>query len=265
MRVPQREYARDDRAAESAEGVVKRSVGRRGHLMRFNTTRWSLIADASGDPSLARPALAELCRDYRPPVLAFVRRNGYSPADAEDLTQEFFARFLERGWHAEASPERGRFRALVLTALRRFLLDAQAHVRTQKRGGGARHVELAESMEIVADDSPERAFMRSWLGIILERARRRLQVECSDAGKGVQFERLWGCIDGRADSADLAALADELGVRRNTVAVQLHRLRARMRQLTRLELLATVGSREDLDAELDELRDLLQIDLATKD
>ncbi len=234
-------------------------------MARFNTTRWSLIADASGDPLTARPALEALCRDYRPPVLAFVRRHGYRPSDAEDLTQEFFARFLERGWYVDADPQRGRFRALVLTALRRFLLDAQNRERAQKRGGGARHVELEGRDEAAADDSPERAFMQSWLGVILERARNRLHAECVAAGKGVQFERLWGCLDGRADSAEMAELADELGLRRNTVAVQLHRLRARMRQLTRLELLATVGSREDLDVELDELRAALDLDLQATD
>ncbi len=233
--------------------------------MRFNTTRWSLIADASGDSPTARPALEALCRAYRPPVLAFVRRHGYRPSDAEDLTQEFFARFLERGWYADASPERGRFRALVLTALRRFLLDARDQELAQKRGGGAQHVDLDCQDEATATDSPERAFIRSWLGVILERARSRLKSECVEAGKGLQFERLWSCMDGRADSAEIAAVADELGLRRNTVAVQLYRLRSRMRQLTRLELLATVGSREDLSAELEELRAALDIDLSIMD
>jgi RNA polymerase sigma factor (sigma-70 family) len=223
-------------------------------MARFNTTRWSLIADACGDPVQARPALESLCRDYRPPVLAYVRRHAYFAPDAEDLTQEFFARFLEKGWYAGAAPERGRFRALVLTALRRFLLDAEARVRTQKRGGRDPHVELTGQESSASDDTPERAFMRSWLGVILDRARRRLHAECVEAGKGTQFERLWGCMDGRADGDELATLADALGVRRNTVAVQLHRLRARMRQLTRLELQATVGSAADLELELGELR-----------
>ncbi len=233
-------------------------------MVRFNTTRWSLIAEASGEPMRARPALESLCRDYRPPVLAYVRRHGYAAADAEDLTQEFFARFLERGWYMAAAPERGRFRALVLTALRRFLLDARTHARTQKRGSGALHVALEADEISTPGDSPERAFMRSWLAIILNRARDRLRQECAEAGRAAQFEKLWELIDGRAESAEIAALANELGLRRNTVAVQLHRLRARMRQLTRLELLSTVGSREDLDRELEEWRTVLDLDLGER-
>jgi len=226
-------------------------------MTRFNTTRWSLIAKADGDPVTARSALDDLCRDYRPPVLAYVRRHGHGQADAEDLTQEFFAGFLERRWYADATPERGRFRALVLTALRRFLIDAGLRDRAQKRGGGAAHVEFDNVLEPAGDDSPERAFMQSWLAIILERARLRLHQEYRDAGKGEQFEHLWGCIDGRADTEEIGDLANRLGQRRNTIAVQLHRMRTRLRQLIRLELLATVGSREDLDAELGDMRDAL--------
>ena len=230
-------------------------------MARFNTTRWSLIADVRSDPARARPALEQLCRDYRPPVLTFVRRHGYNTSDAEDLTQEFFARFLERGWYAEAAPERGRFRALVLTALRRFILDSEAHDRARKRGGGAWHVELDDDAGSANGDSPERAFMQAWLGIVIDRARGRLQEECRKSGKTIQFERLWDCIDGRADSDEIEALAAALGLRRNTLAVQLHRLRTRLRQLIRMELLATVGSREDLEAELGEMRTALGIDL----
>lgn len=230
-------------------------------MARFNTTRWSMIAELQADPVRARPALEELCRDYRPPVLAFVRRNGYSAADSEDLTQEFFARFLERSWYAAAAPERGRFRALLLTALRRFLLDSYEHDRAQKRGGGAIHVEFDAEPITVSADSPEQAFMQTWLGIILERARRRLQDEYRDTGKSAQFEHLWPCIDGRADSNEIDTLAETLGLRRNTLAVHLHRLRTRMRQLIRLELLATVGSSEDLAIELEEMRATLGINL----
>lgn len=228
-------------------------------MARFNTTRWSLIAEASGDPSRSRAALEQLCRDYRPPVLAYLRQRGYSTADAEDLTQDFFLQFLERGWHANADPERGRFRALLLSALRRFVLDSHAHVTAQKRGGKVRHVELPEGAGQMADqlagaDDPEQAFMQGWLGVLLERGRKRLQKEYSEAGKGMHFERIWRCLDGPADSGELGELAAAMGLRSNTLAVQLHRARTRLRQLIRLELLATVGSSEDLELELRELR-----------
>ncbi len=226
-------------------------------MVRFKTTRWSLIDQARADAGAARPALEQLCRDYRPPVLAFVRRHGHQESDAEDLTQEFFAGFLERGWYAEARPERGRFRTLVLTALRNFMLDVGARQRALKRGGGAAHLDI-EDETAASIDSPERAFTQAWLGVVFGRARSRLKEECARSGKGGQFERLWGCIDGRADKGDIDALAAELSLRRNTLAVQLHRLRARLRQLIRLELAATVGSREDLERELGDLRSLFE-------
>lgn len=226
-------------------------------MVRFKTTRWSLIDQARTDVGGARPALEQLCRDYRPPVLAFVRRHGYQASDAEDLTQEFFAGFLERGWYAEARPERGRFRTLVLTALRNFMLDVVARQRALKRGGGATHLDI-EDATAASDDSPERAFTQAWLGVVFGRARRRLKDECVRSGKGEKFEQLWSCIDGRADSGDIDALAVELGLRRNTLAVQLYRLRGRLRQLIRLELAATVGSREDLELELGDLRSLFE-------
>lgn len=226
-------------------------------MARFKTTRWSLIEEARTDAGAARPALEQLCRDYRPPVLAFVRRHGHQESDAEDLTQEFFTGFLERGWYAEARPERGRFRTLMLTALRNFMLDVGARQRALKRGGGAAHSDIDE-LTVASADSPERAFTQAWLGVVFGRARSRLKEECARSGKGEQFEQLWACIDGRADSGDADALARELGLRRNTLAVQLHRLRGRLRQFIRLELAATVGSREDLELELGELRTLFE-------
>lgn len=229
-------------------------------MTRFNTTRWSLIAEACDEGKRARPALEQLCRDYRPPVLAYVHGHGYSRADAEDLTQEFFARFIEHGWYAVATPERGRFRALLLTALRRFIQNSRAHEHAQKRGGDFRHVALDDQPETAGFASPEQAFMQSWLATVIERARTRLQDEYGSIGRDAQFKHLWPYIDGRADSDELAAIAETLGQRRNTIAVQLHRLRKRLRQLIRLELLATVGSSEDLETELRELRGNLGFD-----
>lgn len=235
-------------------------------MAAFNTTRWSLIAEACNDGERARPALEQLCRDYRPPVLAYVRGHGYNRADAEDLTQEFFARFIEQGWYAAATPERGRFRALLLTALRRFIQNSEVHDHTQKRGGAVHHVTLDDQSAIAETASPEQAFMQGWLAVLIQRARTRLRDEYRNIQREAQFECLWPCIDGRADSDELDAIARVLGQRRNTIAVQLHRLRKRLRQLIRLELLATVGSGEDLEVELNELRNRLGLDLsAAKD
>jgi RNA polymerase sigma factor (sigma-70 family) len=227
-------------------------------MSRFQTTRWSLIETARDDPSHARAALEQLCRDYRPPVLAFVRHHGYSPSDADDLTQAFFLRFLEHGWYARADPGRGRFRSLLLTSLRRFLSDDHARAIAAKRGGAQRQTGDDAIAGLAADgDSPEDAFTRAWLATVLERAMTRLQDECARAGKQAQFQQLSAMLLERPDPDALHALAGETGTRTNTLAVQAHRLRQRLRQLVRLELLQTVGSREALETELTELRDVV--------
>jgi len=227
-------------------------------MSKFQTTRWSLITAARDHPSQARTALEQLCRAYRPPVLAFVRRSGYAPGDAEDLTQAFFLRFLERGWYADADPHRGRFRTLLLVALRNFLHDQHAHSSALRRG--ALHaVDAADAIDGVAsDESPEQAFTRAWLGTVLGHAMHRLEREWTAAGKREQFERLAVLLVEHAEASEIRQLAELTGVRSNTLAVQAHRMRQRLRQLVRLELLQTVGSAEALEQELAELRDALE-------
>ena len=223
-------------------------------MSRFQTTHWSLIAAARDHPSQARDALEQLCRAYRPPVLAFVRHCGHPPSDAEDLTQAFFLRFIERGGYGEADPRRGRFRSLLLTALRRFLID-QRDAEHAARRDSARTVELDDFMQPRDEsDSPERAFTRVWMGTVIGNAFARLQAEWERAGKREQFTQLSALLTERADSTELHALADRLGMRPNTLSVQAHRMRQRLRQLVRLEVLQTVGSSEALELELAELR-----------
>jgi RNA polymerase sigma-70 factor (ECF subfamily) len=226
-------------------------------MSRLQTTRWSLIAAARDHPSKARNALEQLCQTYRPPVLAFVRRSGYSQADAEDLTQAFFLRFIERGWYGEADPGRGRFRSLLLTVLRRFLLDHRDATHAGKRDvtRTVEFDELAQSGD--RGESPEQAFTRVWMGTVVANAYARLEQEWERAGKRDQFVQLSPLLTERAESAELHALAARLGQRPNTLCVQTHRMRQRLRQLVRLELLQTVGSREALEEELAELRGVL--------
>src|SRR5512143_4225686 len=104
-------------------------------MSRFNTTQWSVVLGAQGSDADARAALESLCHTYRPPVLAYICSRGYSSDVAEDLTQSFFTRFLERGDYAEADPSRGRFRAYLLTAIKNFLINTTAEAHTVKRGG----------------------------------------------------------------------------------------------------------------------------------
>jgi len=229
-------------------------------MTRFDSTQWSLVLRARGSSPDARSALDNLCRAYRPPVLAYIRGRGYNGDAAEDLAQTFFTRFLEDAYHATADPTRGRFRAFLLTALKRFLINAEAEVRTLKRGGGARIHRLDDSGlnadQIASTDSlsPEREFERTWAMTVLNAALRRLRAEADGAGKGKLFEQLREFLTEPPDEEDYARVAAALGLRRNTLAVAVHRLRHRLQELVREELLQTTAAREDLDAELRELR-----------
>lgn len=210
-------------------------------MRQFDTTRWSVVLRARGEPGDARRALETLCRTYRSPVLVFVRSRGY-PADvAEDLTQAFFTRFLERAWHASADPARGRFRSFLLTTLKRFLMDAAAESRTLKRGGGFHFVPLGDedSVGAVADaDTPEREYERACERVVLNTACARLRAEAEHAGNLALFERLSEFLIEPPDDSDYARAAQDLRLRRNTLAVAVHRLRQRLRELVHEELAA---------------------------
>ncbi len=225
-------------------------------MASFETTRWSVVLRARGEPAQARVALEQLCRTYRPPVLAFVRRRGYAADAAEDLTQAFFTRFLERAWHSSADPERGRFRSFLLTALKRFLIDADAEAAALKRGGGLRFEMLEDDFAGAehASDTPDIAFQREWARAVLKSAFARLRAEADQAGKGALFERLSEFLIERPDEADYARAADDLQMRRNTLAVAVHRLRHRLRDLVREELTQTTSNRAELEEELRSLR-----------
>ncbi|MEO8803434.1 MAG: sigma-70 family RNA polymerase sigma factor [Rudaea sp.] len=236
-------------------------------MAHFDTTHWSVVLRARGDEVDARKALEALCRTYRPPVLAYVRRRGYAPDAAEDLAQTFFARFLEQAYHANADPERGRFRAFLLTALKRFLIDSDAEAAAQKRGGNFRFRSLDssganedDSLNHITDgDTPERAFERSWAIALLDSAMRKLREEADKAGKAELFDQLSEFLTDRPDEADYERVAVELNMRRNTLAVAVHRLRHRLRELVRAELADTTMDAGEMQSELRELRGALNV------
>lgn len=223
---------------------------------RFETTRWSVVLRARGEAGDARAALEQLCRIYRPPVLAFVRFRGYSADAAEDLTQAFFTRFLERGWYSSADPERGRFRSFLLTALKRFLIDADAEAATLKRGGGVRFEALDDDggCECATGETPDAAFEREWAHAVLKAAFARLRGEAEQAGKLELFRRLAEFLVERPDEAEYARAAEELHLRRNTLAVAVHRMRHRLRELVREELMETTSNQTEVEEELRTLR-----------
>lgn len=228
-------------------------------MSQFDTTRWSVVLQASGDPAAAHAALETLCRTYRQPVLAYVRNHTRTRDAAEDLTQAFFVRFIEREWYVAANPERGRFRSFLLTALKRFLIDTDAEASAQKRGGGYRFEPLNEdgSDAPASEETPERAFDREWARAVLDAAFARLRRETEVAGKLALFERLSEFLVEAPDEQDYARAAADLQLRRNTLAVAVHRLRHRLRELVREELVETTTDRDGLDDELRRLRGAL--------
>ncbi|KAB2899765.1 MAG: sigma-70 family RNA polymerase sigma factor [Dokdonella sp.] len=225
-------------------------------MNRFQTTRWSLVLDAAGQSPHARAALASLCATYRRPVLAYVRRHVGSADSAEDLTQAFFLQFIEHAWHAGADPARGRFRAYLLTAVRRFLIDQHVQSQRIKRGAGVtlEAIDAIAEAGIADSEDPEAVFNRDWALAVVDAALARLREEAAAAGKLPLFEQLREFLIERPADADYERAATRLNLRRNTLAVAVHRLRHRLRELVRAEIGETAHGRDALGQELHELR-----------
>lgn len=228
------------------------------HGAAFVTTHWSVVVTAGRtDTTRARDALAKLCQTYWFPLYLYVRRRGHSPEDAQDLTQEFFARLLERNWVASADQEKGRFRTFLLTAMNRFLADEWDKARAQKRGGGVPAVPLqfdtAETrygVEPADNTTPEKSFERRWALTLLEAVLKRLQAEYESQGKADLFAALNPCLVGERTTQPYAALATSLGTSEAAVKSAVHRLRQRYRQLLRDEIAHTVDGLAEVDEEL---------------
>jgi RNA polymerase sigma-70 factor (ECF subfamily) len=227
----------------------------------FQTTRWSLVLAAREDHPDARDALDALCRAYHPAVLAFVRGWGYSRSDAEDLTQSFFARFLEKRVHAAADPARGRFRVFLRTALHNFVINAQGRAAAVRRRPppGASGLD-PDTLPTEADtDLPERAFERAWALLVVNRALQRLRREAKAAGKADLFARLQGFLLEPPGPDDYARVAREISTRPNTIAVATHRMRQRLHELVRVELADTVSDADEVDGEYETLLDSMRL------
>jgi RNA polymerase sigma factor (sigma-70 family) len=229
----------------------------------FPTTHWSRIARA-GEPGGADAieALAELCAAYWYPIYALVRRLGHSAADAMDLTQEYFARLLEKPFLAAADPSRGRFRAFLRADCGFFLKDRRDKAQAQKRGGrrpplsiDARDAEGRFIIELVDDLSPDRLFDRAWGLTLLARALDRLAADYAASGRGPLFERLHGTLPGGARTEPLAVIAAELGMTESAVQQAVSRLRKRYREALHAEIAATLDEPTEAAVE-SEIRDL---------
>jgi RNA polymerase sigma factor (sigma-70 family) len=228
---------------------------------RFATTHWSLIARARGAAAPeAREALASLCRAYWYPLYAFIRRRGASADEAQDLTQEFFARLLEKDFLAAVDPGKGRFRAFLLAACKHFLANERDRARARKRGGGRPLLSLdlqdAEGrylLEPAHGLTPEKLFERRWALTLLDQMLARLRGEYQGAGKGRVFDGLKNSLTAGEATTPYPQLAAELGMSEGAVKVAAHRLRRRYRQLLRDEIARTVRDPAGVD---DEVRDL---------
>jgi RNA polymerase sigma factor (sigma-70 family) len=223
--------------------------------VEFPVTRWSLVLQARRDPAGSREALETLLRAYWPPLLAFLIADGQTPEDARDLVQGFLARLLERNDLEHVAPENGRFRSYLLAGLRNHLVSETRRANAAKRGAGA--LVSLEQEDVTSHlatlpapgVNPETAYDRQWARLILERALARLRQEHAAQGKQTLYEALGPALTGD-DSTSHANLAARLGLSPGAVAVALHRLRRRLRELVRYEVLQTVGSAGDLEAEM---------------
>ena len=224
----------------------------------FVTTHWSVVLSArQKDSPDSLAALETLCVSYWYPLYAYVRRQGHSPHDAQDLTQEFFARLLEKDYLKAADREKGRFRTFLIVALKRFLANEWDRVRAQKRGGGQHllslDAELAEEryrIEPAEGASAEKVFERRWALTLLERSMTRLREEFVKSGKTSDFEHLKACLTAGRGEISYAEIGTALGLNEGAVRVAVHRLRKRYREIFREEIAHTVSGPEEIDAEV---------------
>ncbi|MGC1275123.1 MAG: sigma factor [Planctomycetaceae bacterium] len=233
---------------------------------RFATTRWSVVCAAGREDSAARLALASLCETYWYPLYAFLRRRGCSREEAEDVTQAFFARLLERGWVRSADRDRGRFRTFLLTALSRFLGKERDKRRAAKRGGGRTPLSLdfeaGESryqLEPVEEQTPDRLFERRWAMTVLDRVLVRLEEEhADDPARTAKFAALKPLMTAATEAAPYATVATTLGMTEGAVKVAVHRLRKRYKELLHDEVAQTVSDPAAIAQELADLRAALR-------
>ena len=227
----------------------------------FSATRWSVVLAAAGESS---DALAALCRAYWYPLYAFLRRQGLSTHDAEDVTQGFFAHLLGKDALAHVDRAKGRFRTFLLASLKHFLADERDRAHAQKRGGGEAAISLdaCEAEERYALEprdelSPDKLFDRRWAIAVIERALARLGAEYAAAGKGALFTALKPLLTAPGSARPHAEIGASFSMNEGAVKVAVHRLRQRYGAALRAEIAETVGTAEEVEAELRHLLDAL--------
>ena len=238
----------------------------------FPTTQWSMIAlggdDSDESTTAAEQGLAGLCRDYWPPIYAFIRRRGFSSHDAQDLTQAFFVYLIESKAYARADREQGKFRTFLLVVLKRFLSDAYEREHRLKRGGDREFVFLDKDVEaaealyessamMTKDGSEERLFDWDWAEALVARAMKALRAEYAIGAKTRVFSELQTFLTGGRGLPTQEQVAARLDMPVETLRSHLSRLRTRYRELLRGEIGRTVASEDEVDAELRYLCEML--------
>jgi RNA polymerase sigma factor (sigma-70 family) len=229
-----------------------------GGSPRFVTTRWSMVLQAGhDDPAVARAALSRLCQAYWFPLYAYARRRGQKPDDAQDSTQEFFTRLIEKGWLSGLTPEGGRFRSFLLTAFNRFLANEHDRQTALRRGGGQPLVSLDQaeaehrySTEPVTNETPEKIFERRWALAVLDQALRLLGEEAKAAGKGKLFDVLNPFLSRDPAPGEYERAAAQLGSTPGAVATAVFRLRQRYRDMVRKCVADTIADLGNVDEEM---------------
>jgi RNA polymerase sigma factor (sigma-70 family) len=242
-------------------GFMPKDASKSGQAEHFATTHWSLVqAAGKGASADAQVALTSLCQTYWYPLYAYVRRQGHQPDDAQDLTQAFFARLLEKHYLQSADPERGRFRSFLLTAFKRFLSKERDREKAKRRGGGIKLLPLdfeagerRYSLEPAHEVTAERIYKQRWALTLLDRVFDRLRDEFDQAGKPKEFNCLKLYLTGEAGTPSYRDIAAELEMTEGAVKVAVHRLRRRYRDLVREEIAQTVARPGDVDEELQHL------------
>ena len=231
----------------------------------FATTRWSIVLHAGDEDSADRErALATLCETYWYPLYAFLRREGHRPEDAQDLTQGFFARFLEKNYLQSVRRERGRFRSYLLGALKHYRSNERNKERAQKRGGGRTLISLdfvdAEErykIEPADDVDADALFERQWALTLVDTTLTRLRGEYEAKGKGAVYDRLKSALTGGGDESTYKDAASELSMKENAVKVTVHRMRKRFGDLLREEVAHTVKASDEVETEIRRLFETL--------
>ena len=224
----------------------------------FATTHWSVVLAAGvQDSPQAAAALEQLCRTYWYPLYAYVRRQGSDAHDAQDLTQGFFARVLEKNYLAVVDREKGKFRSFLLAAMNHFLANERDRAHTLKRGGKQTFVSLDDATaearyrhELASPLTPAMIFERRWALAVLDEALQRLRNEFVTTGREAQFDRLKSFLEGEVGRGDYQIAAAELNVSPGAVAMAVQRMRLRYRELVRNEVANTVADPTEVEAEM---------------